>query len=166
MMRLGALIFFGLSACASRDPLTETETETQPEERVVIGTPGGDDGLDFVAMEPGQVVRLQTFGQGGTHALLAIRCIGFGNRAFVTVTITNLTSLTSVTSPRSARPDLLLCRDEQTCDRLPLLVMTGGLTAPDEERDGLRVRISAVVENADGDIGAGSQEAVLSTEDL
>src|SRR5262245_44512595 len=59
---------------------------------VDVGLPGGSDGLEFVPLEPGAAIPLETFGQGGTHALLAVRASGLGNRAFVGVTITNATT--------------------------------------------------------------------------
>jgi hypothetical protein len=136
------------------------------EPSVEIGLPPPEDDLGFAALEPGGEILIQSFGQGGTHALLAIRCIGFGNRAYVTVTITNLNTNNEVFSPTPARPQLLLCRDDDTCDLVPLLVMLGGLAAPDEERDGLPVMVSAEVHNDAGLEASGSQFGVLSTDAL
>src|SRR5260370_12830751 len=56
---------------------------------VELGVPGGADGLDFVPLEPGTVLNLQTFGQGGTHVLVAVRCAGVVNRAFVSAQLPN-----------------------------------------------------------------------------
>ena len=133
---------------------------------VEIGLPGGDDGLAFMPLAPGGELRLQTFGQGGTHVLLGIRCIGFGNRAFVTISIRNLeTNALAVTNP-PARPQLLFCHDAVTCDLVPLLATTSGLTELGAERDGLRVEVSASVRNEAGIEAESSLEAVLSTADL
>jgi hypothetical protein len=44
--------------------------------------------------------------------------------------------------------------------------MTGGITDPDEERDGLAVRITVTAETADGVWGSDEAEVVLSTADL
>ena len=92
------------------------------------------------------------------HLLLAVRCIGFGNRAWVALTLTNLVSSSDVLSPAPARPQLLLC-EGQTCDLVPILAMAAGLTEPGAERNGLPVRITALVHNQDGLAASGSQEA-------
>jgi hypothetical protein len=133
---------------------------------VVLGVPSGEDNLDFEPLEPGGELRLQTFGQGGTHVYLAIRCVGFGNRAFVGVTLKNLLTGAEAASPAPVRPQLLYCRDEQICDLVPFLAMTSGLTEPGEERDGLRIEVRADVSNRDGIAASAVQEAVLSTADL
>jgi hypothetical protein len=101
--------------------------------------------------------------------MLGVRSIGFGNRAFVAIALTNLTSGALVRTPAPVRPQLLLCRDddEETCDLVPLLAMTSGLTKPDEDRDGLRIQIQAIVHSQDGELEASAtREAVLSTADL
>ena len=43
--------------------------------------------------------------------LLGIRCIGFGNRAYVALTMTNALTGAEVSSPAPLRPQLLLCRE-------------------------------------------------------
>jgi hypothetical protein len=133
---------------------------------VDIGLSSGEGGLGFERLEPGNEVPLLTFGQGGTHALLAIRCVGFGSRAFVNVTITNLNAGTQVQSAPSPSPQLLICREPEVCDLVPFLVMTGGLTEPGEERDGLPIRIEAEAHNVDGARARVEREAVLSTREL
>jgi hypothetical protein len=133
---------------------------------VEIGVPAGTDGLDFAALPPEGELRLQSFGQGGTHVFLAIRCIGFGSRAFVGITLTNLLTGAQAVSPSPVRPQLLFCRDAQVCDLVPLLAMTGGLTQPGAERNGLHIEVAADVHNEAGLTAAASQEAVLSTADL
>jgi hypothetical protein len=123
--------------------------------------------LDYAALAPGGVLRLQTLGQGGTHVFLAIRTVGFGSRASVTLTLRNLTTGKEISSPAPPRPQLLFCDDAKTvCDLVPLTVMTGGLTAADEERDGLRITIEAEVHNDVGAQAFASHEATLSTADL
>lgn len=133
---------------------------------VDIGLTGGPDGLDFVPLEPGGAVPLHTFGQGGTHALLAVRCSGLGDRAFVSVTITNVQTGDEVTAAPSQSPRLLLCRDERVCDLLPLLVMTGGLVAPGSDRDGLHVQVRVDASNAAGLSASVERDAFLSTATL
>src|SRR5882724_4128135 len=71
---------------------------------VELGVPGGPDSLDFVPMQDGDVLRLETFGQGGIHVLLAVRCIGFGSRAFVALTLTNTNTGTQLVAPAPVRP--------------------------------------------------------------
>ena len=133
---------------------------------VDIGLSAGLGGLDFEPLAPGEEVPLATFGQGGTHALLAVRCSGFGDAAFVNVDITNLTSGVQVTSTPTASAQLLLCRDELVCDLLPLLVMMGGLTAPGEEREGLPIRIAVEAHNVAGTRARVERNAKLSVRDL
>ena len=133
---------------------------------VDIGLSAGVGGLDFERLAAGGTVPLATFGQGGTHALLAVRCSGFGDAAFINVDITNLNSGVQVTSTPTASPQLLLCRDELACDLLPLLVMTGGLTAPGEEREGLPIRIEVEAHNVAGTRAEVERDAVLSARSL
>jgi len=117
--------------------------------------------LDFLPLEPGGDIPLGTFGQGGTHAVLAIRCVGFGTRAFVDVTLVNLDSDASVMTPVSIHPALLLCRgDAGVCDDLPIYLMTGGLADPDK-KDGLHVQVTADVHNDGGQMGSASVDGVL-----
>lgn len=127
-----------------------------------IGTPSPSGNLDFVPLDDGGDIELATFGQGGTHAILAVRCIGFGNKAFVVVTLENLTSGAMVSTLPSSRPQLLICRDtpEGACDMLPINVMTGGLAAP-EEKDGLRIRVTAKVRGEKSGEATATREGVL-----
>jgi hypothetical protein len=133
---------------------------------VEIGLPAGDDGLEFAPLAPDGELRLESFGQGGIHVLLAVRCIGFGNRAFVSITVTNLLTGAKVVSPAPSRPQLLLCRDAEVCDLVPVLVMVGAIAANGTERNGLHVRVTAEVHNSEGAASSASQEGVLSTADL
>ena len=127
----------GSSACSDGgDAGPGGDVEAPAEPSVEIGTPGGDDGLSFTPLEPGGTLYIETFGQGGTHVLFAIRCNGFGKRAFVNVSLTNLETGVRVSTPDTPQPQLLLCHDERTCDLVPLLVMMGGIAAPGAERDG------------------------------
>jgi hypothetical protein len=123
--------------------------------------------LDFAPLERGGELRLQTLGQGGTHVFLAVRTQGFGNRAFVTITMRNLNTGNEIRSPAPPSPQLLFCDDEEViCDLVPLTVMTGGITESGEERDGLHVAIEAEVHNEAGVEASAENEAVLSTADL
>lgn len=133
---------------------------------VEIGLSAGVGGLEFAPLVSGGPVPLFTFGQGGTHVLLAVRCTGLGDAAFVRVDVTNLRTGVQVTSTPTMAPQLLICRDEQVCDLLPLLVMMGGLTAPGEEREGLPVRLQVEAHNVAGDRARSEREAVLSAATL
>jgi hypothetical protein len=155
----GALLLLG---CASDG----TDSSTSPEAWVDIGLPGGEDGLEFVRLEPGAAIPLETFGQGGTHALLAVRTSGLGNRAFVGVTITNAATGDAVSAPPGPSPRLLICRSADACDLLPLLVMTGGLVPPGTDRDGLNVRLRVEAASPDGTSASVERDAVLSTAKL
>jgi hypothetical protein len=162
---LRSLVLSAFSAtlgCASdRDPSAD-----EPEVAVDIGLPAGDDGLDFESLPAGGELRLQTFGQGGTHVLLGVRTVGFGTRAFVAMTLRNLETNAEVIAPAPVRPQLFFCHDDAVCDLVPLLVMTAGLTETDAERNGALVEVRADVHNADGVRGWAAREAVLNTEDL
>jgi hypothetical protein len=159
LCRLGALLTLG---CASDDP--EASRSTEP--WVDVGLPAGEDGLEFVRLEPGAAIPLETFGQGGTHALLAVRTSGLGNRAFIGVTITNAATGDAVSAPPGPSPRLLICRGADVCDLLPLLVMTGGLVPPGTDRDGLNVRLRVEAASPDGTSASVERDAVLSTERL
>ena len=128
---------------------------------VQIGTYDPDT-FDFLPLEEDGDMALRTFGQGGTHAALAVRCIGFGNMAFVDVDIVNLMSGETVSSVKMRRPALLLCRDDEkrVCDDVPFNVMTGGLADP-AKKDGLHIRITAKVHNPNGVKAITTQEAVF-----
>jgi len=153
-----------LTACSDDSELGDPAVPSGPS--VDIGLPGGADGLDFVRLEPGGGVPLETFGQGGTHALLAVRCNGLGNRAFVGIRIRNAATGAAVEAPAGPSPRLLLCRDDVACDLLPLLVMTGGLVLPGEARDGLAVVIDVDAWNVDGISVDVERDAVLTTDTL
>jgi hypothetical protein len=133
---------------------------------VELGEPGGQDDLDFLPLVDGAELRLQTFGQGGTHVLVAVRCHGFGSRAFISATLRNLITDVEVVEPAPARPQLLYCGDDGVCDLVPYLVHASGLTETDEERDGLHVLLTATARNEAGAVAEGSVEVVLSTADL
>lgn len=167
-MRLSSVCLFALwiSACSGgADKSDESgESPSTLDPSVEVGTPGGDDGLAFTPLEPGGTLYIETFGQGGTHVLFAIRCNGFGNRAFVNVTLTNLDTGVEVSTPDTSRPQLLVCQDERTCDLVPLLVMMGGIAEPGADRNGLRVRVAVEVHNVDGERAEVETEGVLSTE--
>jgi len=131
---------------------------------VELGVPGGPDSLDFAPLEDGAVLPLETFGQGGTHVLLGVRCVGFGQRAFVALRVRNLVDGTVLEAPAPARPQLLFC-DGDVCDLVPITLMMGGI-AESAERDGLAIEISAEVHNSAGVTGGATAQATLSTADL
>ena len=133
---------------------------------VELGVPGGEDGLDFMPLEDGAELRLQTFGQGGTHLIVAVRSHGFGSRAFVSAKLRNLQSGAEVEEPAPARPQLLFCGPEGFCDLVPYLVHASGLTESDEEKDGLEVELSAEVRTEAGVGAQDFRQVVLSTADL
>jgi len=133
--------------------------------RVELGVPGGADALDFAPLEDGTVLPLETFGQGGTHVLLGVRCVGFGQRAFVSLRVQNLVDGTELLAPAPAHPQLLFCEGD-VCDLVPITMMMGGIAANDAERDGLAIEISVEVHNAAGLTGQASKHATLSTADL
>jgi hypothetical protein len=161
------LAVWGLAGCAGDAPaghVTGKKDAGVGKVEVQIGTPDPMTGLDFVRLMSGGDIALETFGQGGTHATVAVRCIGFGGKAFVDVTVENLDSDSGaqVMTVPSVRPQLLLCRDKamEICDLLPIHVMTGGLADPDK-KDGLPVRVTATVHNEAGLMASASEDGVL-----
>lgn len=158
--RLGSLFcLLSFSACSAEAPSGGADP---PEPWVDIGLTGGADGLDFVPLEVGGAVPLHTFGQGGTHALLAVRCGDLGDRAFVSITLTNPLTGVEATAPAGPSPRLLLCRAEEICDLLPILVMTGGLIAPGTDGEGQAVHLRAEAMSPDGRAASVEREATLS----
>jgi len=133
---------------------------------VELGVPGGADGLDFVPLADGDVLKLQTFGQGGTHVIVGVRCTGFGSRAFVSAIMHNDDSGVEVAEPPPARPQLLYCDGQGSCDLVPYLVHASGIAPTDAEKDGLHVRLTAKVSTEAGVEAEDSREVVLSTADL
>ncbi len=168
--RLAALAF-ALPSCGPSHSAPQAaeggagEGGDEPAGEVQLGVPGGDDGLSFEPLGDGAELRLETFGQGGTHVLLGVRCIGFGSRAFVSITLRDSNTGNEIVAPAPARPQLLFCAG-QTCDLVPVTVMAGGLTRSDEERDGLPIVVSAEVHNQSGLSGTARRSARLSTADL
>jgi hypothetical protein len=151
--------------CSESEALVTDDPPLDAE--VLVGVPGGEDDLEFVALEPGDRVQLETFFQGGTHVNLAIRCLGLGNRAFINVLAENLaTGATVEARTSSANPRPLLCRDAHTCDLIPFLVMMSGITATNEELSGLLVEITAEAKGVSGEIAVGSQVVELRTDEL
>ena len=133
--------------------------------QVELGVPAGPDALDFAPLEDGAVLPLETFGQGGTHILLGVRCVGFGQRAFVSLRVQNLLTGTELVTPAPAHPQLLFCEGD-VCDLVPITMMMGGIAENDADRDGLALAISAEVHNLAGMTGMASARATLSTADL
>jgi len=166
---VSALLFASLSlvACSSSEAEDDAGDE-KPDAaaphglEVQVGVPDPQDDLEFLRLEHDGDIELGTFGQGGTHALLAVRCIGFGSQAFVDVSLTNLETDKVVMTLPSKRPQLLICREqpEAACDYLPIILMTGGLADPDE-KDGLHVRVTAEVHNEAGKHGTASEDGYL-----
>jgi hypothetical protein len=136
------------------------------EKSVELGVPTGSAELDFAPLDDGDELRLQTFGQGGTHVLVGVRCTGFGNRAFVSATLRNLNSGVEIEEPEPARPQLLYCAEGDACDLVPYLVHASGLTETDEEKHGLPVSLTARVRDEQGVEAETTRKVVLSTADL
>jgi hypothetical protein len=154
------------SACSGSEADGGAPVPEDSAPAIEIGVAGGESGLEFVPLEPEGTLYIETFGQGGTHVIFSIRCHGLSERAFVNLTITNLSTGVQVSTPPSARPQLLACIDERTCDRTPFLAMMGGITEPGVDRHGLRVRVEAEAHNQAGGRAETEIEAVLSTERL
>jgi hypothetical protein len=131
-----------------------------------VGVPGGSDGLTFLPLDDGAVLKLHTFGQGGVHVLVGVNTWGFGNRAFVSGSLTNPQTGKQTLEPEPARPQLLYCGDEGNCDLVPYLIHATGLTPTFAEMDGLEVTLSVTVRSETGATADASRTVVLSTADL
>lgn len=160
------LLVFGCAADTKPVPGEDFSGDDEPS--VDIGVPAGNDGLAFESLPPGGELRLQTFGQGGTHVMIGVRTTGFGTRAFVATTLANLETGAEVTSPAPVRPQLFICDDAGICELVPLLVMTAGLTETGTERGGVHIEVRAAVHDDEDESveASATREAVLSTEDL
>jgi hypothetical protein len=168
LARLGSLLALisALAGCSSSDGPSQSVPEPAPEgPSVAIGMPGGDDSLDFVPFTADQVLKLETFGQGGTHVLLAARTRGFGKRAYAAFSVENGLTGNTLVAPAPTRPQLFYCH-EDVWDLVPVTMMMGGIAAADAERDGLPVTVTVDVHTDDGLAASDSREARLSTEDL
>lgn len=158
-------VLVALSGCSGHDGPGQSVPVPPPAgPSVEVGVPGGDDGLDFVPFAEDQVLRLETFGQGGTHVLLAARTRGFGKRAYAAFSVENQLSGNTLVAPAPTRPQLFYCH-EDVCDLVPVTMMMGGI-AEDAERDGLPVGVSVEVHTDDGVGASDTRDAHLSTEDL
>lgn len=135
---------------------------------VELGVPSGSDGLSFASLDDGAELRLQTFGQGGTHIIVGVRCVGCGKRVFVSAELRNLATGALVEEPEPARPQLLYCEgsEQGACDLVPYLVHTSGLTESEEDKHGLRASLTARARTETGTQAVTSREIVLSTADL
>jgi hypothetical protein len=162
---LSALVTTASTACCETEVRTvviRPDAGAEPSLAVQIGMRVGPRDNGFVLLEQGGDIQLGTFGQGGTHAELAVRCIGFGNRAFVTLTLENLRDGAVIMHPPTSRPQLLRCVEEPAgaCDLLPIYFMTGGLAKP-EDKDDLPVLVRASCLNEAGDQATTSIDGVL-----
>lgn len=154
-----------LAGCSGHDGPSQGVPRPPPDGPTVeLGVPGGDDGLDFVPFARDQVLKLETFGQGGTHVLLAARTRGFGKRAYAAFSVENQLTGNTLEAPAPTRPQLFYCH-EDVCDLVPVTMMMGGI-AEDAERDGLPIGVSVEVHTDDGLAASDSRDAHLSTEDL
>lgn len=128
---------------------------------VEIGTPDEVSSTTFLELAEGGDVQLQDGGQGGTHALLALRFSGFGNWIFYEVAIQNLDGEGRVATPKLVRPRPVPCDDEGVvCRMSPIFAVIGGL-ADRSDWDGLHVEITGRVWNEDGLEGMGTRRAIL-----
>lgn len=130
--------------------------------KVEIGVPD-ETGTGFVALDPGDEVAVETFGQGGNHIQLAVACTGFGNAVYPQVVIENLDGDSRIETPPYVRPQPFACDVTGRCVDTNQFVMLGGL-APVEELDGLHVRVIVRISNDEGLMDEGEIEVVLHME--
>jgi hypothetical protein len=132
-----------------------------PSVTLEIGIPDPEKSSTFLELEQDGDVLIQDGGQGGTHALVALRFTGFGQWVYYQISIRDPAGGGEVATPELIRPRPMLCDEELfECRYSPILVVIGGL-APKEDWDGLYVEIVAVVRNEDGDEEVALQTAYL-----
>jgi hypothetical protein len=128
---------------------------------VEIGTPDVITASKFVELETDGDVTIQDGGQGGTHALVALRFKGLGQWIYYRVAITDLDGGGEVETPELVRPRPTLCDEDLfECRLSPILVVIGGL-ADRDVWDGLHVEITATVSNEEGEEGVATTRAFL-----
>lgn len=131
---------------------------------VEVGIPDPDNSAHFLSLEPGGEVKVDTFGQGGFHAEVGIAFRGFGDAIYPQIVIENLEDGEGrVDTPIPPRAQPVRCDADGYCIDPRTFVMLGGL-ADIDDLDGLRVRITARIENDAGLRGEDSREAVLRRE--
>lgn len=117
--------------------------------------------LAFIPLSAGENVQLETFGQGGNHAALAMQIEGLGAEAYVEATATDVASGQQVHTAPFARAQPLLC-DGTGCRFVNLLLRMGGLTDP-EQLDGLPVVLSVTAHDGGCRTASADIEVVLLT---
>lgn len=90
--------------------------------QVEVGLAGESGRSEFLALQQGDALPLQTFGQGGRHVLLAVRTHAHGSRAYIRAGLLNVQSGAEATTEFGARPSLFYCQDPEVCDLVPFLV--------------------------------------------
>lgn len=91
-----ALVGTCLAACTeeSREPVAPPAEDAAVDARVQpsisIGIPDDVTGIRYEPLAAGGDVKLETYGQGGLHAVFIIQCVGMGNQAWVDIRMTNL----------------------------------------------------------------------------
>lgn len=180
---LVALVGSWLTACTEepREPVAPTPDagmDAMVRPSISIGIPDAVTGIRYEPLVAGGDVRLETYGQGGLHAVFIIECVGMGNQAWVDIRMTNLGDYDRrhgfdagtehddadaggggyqfpgfVETLPSAQPSLLACddlRDPVYCRTMPREVLTGGLAANLDALSDLHVEIRAQARNRDG----------------
>ncbi len=115
---------------------------------VEVGIPDQETSLYFEPLSEDGEIDIRMGGQGGTHALIAIQCSGFGNRVVYQVEMKNLDGDGEIATLPLPRPRPIAC-DGDVCRISPIFVLLGGLAEP-EDWDGLHVEVTATVSNEDG----------------
>lgn len=140
------------------------DPESSGETGVAIGIPDPSTGLSFQALEAGGEIVLGTFGQGGTHATLAVQCWGFGDNAFVDITLRNLEGAGESASRTSDQPVPLSCEklaDKHVCTRMPVFVTTNGLDPDRLGLEGRHIEVTATVRSTKRAMSSQTLDAYL-----
>jgi hypothetical protein len=160
-----AWVSCGESAASLADPPSKSHHEANSLDAglpVEVGIPDSKVTTQFAPLSRDGDVTIRDGGQGGTHAMIAIRFEGFGNWVYYRVAISDLDGDSEVSTVVPLRPQPAPCDENnpELCRKSPIFVVLGGL-AEREAWDGLHVLITAEVSNEDGMAGSATQRAYL-----
>jgi hypothetical protein len=147
-----------LSGCGAAGDASDVEPGLE------VGVPDPATGLEYESLAPGGEIVLGTFGQGGTHATLAVQCWGFGDEAYVSVSLRNLDGPGESASRVLDQPEALACQRRdgaEICTRMPIFVTTNGLDPSNVGLDGLHVEVTATVRSRRGTLRSTTTDAYL-----
>lgn len=144
-------VLLGTAACLG-DRSGGSDAGAVPQPSATIGIPDTETERLFVELPAGGDIPLETYGQGGYHAVFVIQLVDLGNAAWVDVHIRNLDGTGETGSTPTRQPQLLACDDLQdphVCSRGPITVLTAALAEP-ADLEGLHVAVEVIARTREG----------------